>query len=336
MSLLGKIWGKRWFQVFFVGSSLIALLVIADSVVGLPSANILALVAGVLTLFGSVWEGTTSRTRKQSNEEILEEANDSEELREEVLDYERLTNILESRGLPFSEMMEKYADESEILLISVTDQDGPEDEEFGESKKDTRFVKWVVDELDGVALTSKTWAIPPNNVPERVKGGLREDIENWLDEEVYGRYDGEYTALFPLVALVDLKRVYSKQDEGSHRHFGETLVMEVIEASESFTIQDYAEALSDRKIDVLDSVKKGDLRFILPGHLSEDEIDDIREKQSIILDDVEPPTLHGLANPENIASLEGGLSKAGIESSDDLAQSINEIAKIWKNKLNNF
>lgn len=59
---------------------------------------------------------------------MLEKATDPEELREEVLDYERLTNILESRGLPFSEMMDKYADDSEILLISVTDQDGPEDE----------------------------------------------------------------------------------------------------------------------------------------------------------------------------------------------------------------
>lgn len=309
-------------------------LTVLEVAVGLPTNGILGLIGGVLTVLASVWEGTSSRKRTQNNEQVLTEVEEDEELREEVLDYERLTHLLENRGLRFSEMMEKYVDNSEMLIVSVTDQKGPKKEDVGEDEDDTRFVKWVIeDELDGVPLTSKTWAIPPDRVPPEVRGGTREDIESWLENEIYQKYDGEYSALFPLIALVDLKRVYSKQDEESERHFGETLVMEVIEASDTFTLNDYAEALADKKIDVLDSVKEGDLRFFIPSSLSEEEIDEIREQQSKILEDVEPPTLQGLADQSNISSLELGLSKADIEPSDEIAQSIHQIANIWKDKL---
>lgn len=328
-----RLWAKRWFRVSLIGGGLVISLAALEWSIGLPTNGALALIGGVLTVVASVWENTTSRKREENNKQVLTEAKDVEQLREEVLDYERLTQLLENRGLRFSEMMGKYVNNSEMLIVSVTDQKGPENEDVGEETDDTKFVKWVIDELDGVALTSKTWAIPPDRVPETVQGGTREDIESWLDNEIYERYEGDYSALLPLIALVDLRRVYSKQDEESERHFGETLVMEVIEASDTFTLEDYAEALADKKIDVLDSVKQGDLRFFIPNSFSEAEIDNIRENQSIILKDISPPTLQGLADENNVDKLEKGLSEAEIEPSSEIAQSINEIAQIWKETL---
>jgi len=329
-----KLLVKRWFRVSLISGAIVVFLAGLEWFIDLPTNGALALIGGVLALAASVWENTTSRKRKGSNAQVLTEVEEVDQLHEEVLDYERLTQLLENRGLRFSEMMKKYVDNSEMLIVSVTDQKGPEKDDIGEDQDDTRFVKWVVeDELDGVSLTSKTWAIPPDRVPEQIRGGTRDDIEAWLENEIYGRYEGEYSALLPLIALVDLKRVYSKQDDESERHFGETLVMEVIEASDTFTLDDYAEALSDRKIDILDSVKQGDLRFFMPSSFSEAEIDNIRENQSVILKGISPPTLQGLADENNVEELEKGLFEAGIEPSPKIAQSVHEIAQIWKETL---
>jgi hypothetical protein len=288
---------------------------------------------------------------EEDNEQYNELRQELEDAEEDLIGYDRVTRILEAREIDPYALLNSQTDSSHFLLLNFTNQTGPplpppdaeraidmgteiakrEDQQSTEEEEDSRFIRRAIEtDFDAVAVSAFTWIIPPWVVEEEgLSDATKADLDEWVKQNIYDRYDEDYRAFMPLIALVDFRRATSRVDEKGK--FG-TAADKIMAGSEEFTERDYLNAIAAQDVNLLEVVKSGELVYFLPLEVDQETLETFSdpELQEGIMEFVEESGLSALADDENIPHLVTGLEAVGIERAESLAREINESAKTWK------
>ncbi len=290
---------------------------------------------------------------EEDNEQYNELRQELEDAEEDLIGYDRVTRILEAREIDPYSLLNSQTDSSHFLLLNFTNQSGPplpvpaveapvgngtpvanhEDLPTPE-EEDSRFIRRAIEtDFDAQAVSAFTWIIPPWIVEEEgLSDATKADLDEWVKQNIYDRYDEEYRAFMPLIALVDFRRATSRVDEKGK--FG-TAADKIMAGSEEFTERDYLNAIAAQDVNLLEVVKSGELVYFLPLEVDQETLETFSdpELQEGIMEFVEGSGLSALADDENIPHLVTGLEAVGIERAESLAREINESAKTWKRAI---
>lgn len=201
-------------------------------------------------------------------------------------------------------------------------------------KNDSRFIRRAIrNDFDAQAVSAFTWVIPPWVVEEEGLGNTtKPDLEEWVQQTIYDRYDEEYRAFMPLIALIDFRRATSRVDEKGKSG---TAADKIMAGSDQFTEQDYLKAITAQNVNLLEVVKSGELVYFLPLDVDQATLETFNNSdvQEEIMEFIEGSGLNALADDENIPNLVTGLEAVGIERAENLACEINESAETWKRAI---
>ncbi|WP_049972495.1 hypothetical protein [Haladaptatus cibarius] len=289
---------------------------------------------------------------EEDNEQYNELRRELGNAEEDLTEYARVTRILEARDIDPYSLLNSQTDSSHFLLLNFTNQSGPplppqnvektisegnELTDGGETtsgKNDSRFIRRAIrDDFDAQAVSAFTWVIPPWVVEEEGLGdATKSDLEEWVQQNIYDRYDEEYRAFMPLIALIDFRRATSRVDEKGK--FG-TAADKIMAGSDQFTEQDYLKAITAQNVNLLEVVKSGELVYFLPLEIDQTTLEAFSDSnvQEDVMEFVEGSGLNALADGENVPNIVTGLEAVGIERAESLASEINESAKIWKRAI---
>lgn len=338
-----------FFFLLIIGVIIGSVLTVTVGSVGGVASLVASAVVVAEKLMGVLHENTNSQVTG-----VIEESDD--------LSYQPLVEILDKAGVSFSEMLEKYAGDREVVLVSLDEGDAESPAAVARTGGDTdatrtvdggtrtsrgRGVRWTSQHEDaetayldsspeafpdanldtgathsafreGVEarrLSDEVWVIPPRSVPEPVARGEDSAVGTIVqdpDDVVFA-------------AVVDLSRFLPRNDN------------RIVELLADFVGRDtYERAMSDHRIDLLEHVRDANLTFFLPeGSLTEQTEREILRNQDVVLHDVEPPTVRGLADENNFEEIVDGLKRVDVTvgQPETVARQIVNRAEMWLERL---
>jgi len=278
---------------------------------------------------------TLNRSETKDNNRTIEQMKRLErqekalqEYDQRVSEYERIIHTLQEENISKETLVEDYWRSLPVVLLSFAQQRDPEG-------KERKFLREYLEENHSAThLTSFTWVIPPAEVPERLKKkSNRNEIRDWLSEEVYEEYPG-HKAVIPFATVVDLKNIYSQSDysEIEVEDFYETIDRE-LGVDKIFSDDDFSRLLASENVDLAEIIQSGRITFFVSKSLSTSELETIFEHQDEIQNALNNPSLRELANDSMVEDLSDVLERY-VEDSYDVARSAVEEAKIWNREFN--
>lgn len=345
-----KIWLLATLAFLLVG--IVFALLVGNLVMSLLSlvAAVVNLLAGAVQMLQAFNDGSN-----RVAEEEMERFDD--------FNYRRLVGILDRAGVSFAEMLEKYAGGKEVVLVSVDEggdgsatestliagptPGGPaerdveaSDSQSGDRSQqhedpETAYVH--VNELgmpddgtrgsekgDGVLVpgletyqvSEDLWLIPPREVPDCVAEGEKSAVDEFAE-------DPDDVAF---AVVVDLWRVFPRDDNR---------IRTLLENAGVIDKKTIRRAVWDNRVNLLEHVRKGNLAFFLPQSIEEEAELKILRNQDVVLRDVKPRAVRGLADETNREELVDGFKRIDVEigNLEDAVDKIIERAKMWQDRL---
>jgi len=343
-------WWDRRSEIYFTGLVVLALTLAAFLVVPrYTNYSRSAVVGTVVTISGiftfirhgiAFFDFHSPNQTEEDNNQYNQIRRDLDAAENEVMNYDRVTRILDKRGVDPYSMLDSQTDSSHFLLLNFTNQTGPplpSLEEDSEGDEDERFIRRAIEQdFEAQAVSSFTWVIPPWVVEEQsLNDATKGDLEEWVQENIYDRHEGDYEAFMPLIALIDLRRATSRVDQEGE--FG-TAANKIMSGSDGFTEEDYLKAIAAQDVNLLEVVKSGELVYFLPLDIDQDMLETFSDSdvQNHIMEFVDGSGLSALADEDNIAKLAAGIADVGIERSEKLSREIHNEAENWRQAISSI
>ncbi len=339
---MDKWWDRRG-GIYLTGLVVLALTLAAFLVVprytNYPRSVVVGTVLTISGIFTFVRHGIaffdfySPNPAEEDNNQYNQIRRDLDEAEKEVMNYDRVTRILDKRGVDPYSMLDSQTDSSHFLLLNFTNQTGPPlpPSEESERDEDERFIRRAIkQDFEAQTVSSFTWVIPPWVVEEQgLNDATKEDLEEWVQENIYDKHEGNYEAFMPLIALIDLRRATSRVDQEGE--FG-TAANKIMSGSDGFTEKDYLKAVAAQDVNLLEVVKSGELVYFLPLEVDQDTLETFSDGdvQDQIMEFVEGSGLSALADEDNIRKLAAGIEDVGVERSEKLARKIHKEAENWR------
>lgn len=278
---------------------------------------------------------TVNRIETKENSQTLERMKRLEQQEkalqkydQRVSEYERIIRTLQEENISKEGLVEDYWRSLPVVLLSFAQQRDAD----GNERKFLR--EYLEENHSATHLTSFTWVIPPAEVPKRLKKkSNRNEIRDWLSEEVYEEYPG-HRAVIPFATVVDLKNIYSQSDysEIEVEDFYETIDRE-LGVDKIFSDDDFSRLLASENVDLAEIIQSGRITFFVSKSLSASELETIFRNQGEIQDSLDNPSLRELANDDMVDDLANVLSRY-LDNPYEVARSAVEEAKLWHREFN--
>jgi hypothetical protein len=278
---------------------------------------------------------TINRSETKDNNRTLEQVKRIEKQEkaiekygQRISEYERIVKTLQQDNISKEGLVEDYWKSLPVVLMSFAQQRDAE----GRERKFLR--EYLEENYSATHLTSFTWVIPPAEVPERLREkSNRNEIRDWLSEEVYEDYPG-HKAVIPFVTVVDLKNIYSQSDysEVEVEDFYETIDRE-LGVDKIFSDEDFSRLLASENIDLAEIIQSGRITFFVSKFLSSNELEPIFKHKDEIQNDLNNPSLRELADNRMVDDIANVLGRY-LDNPYEVAQNAVEEAKLWHRELN--
>lgn len=314
-----------------------------------PFANTISTISGgvaLLTGIPTIILSLQTKQREDDNERFWELAKAVEKEREayeekdgikdDLQEYQRMMRILEDRDLKLADLIENQIESNQIALLVFRDQDAPEDHDYFQVEDENnknKFIRYrTKEEYGGETISSFTWMLPPSVVTEEgLENANRDELKQWFREHVYDYYsDEEFQANVLLMGLMDVSSIFSiTKEETKLGKFAENL----IEYDDEFTEEDFYKALAEKRVNMLEEVKSGQLVFFLPESLDKETVDQIRDQSEVVKSELTDGGLREIADEDSVEPLSEGFEKLNIPRPEELARKIVEEAQMWEKRI---
>lgn len=268
----------------------------------------------------------------QKDEKIQEIESEIAEKESRISRFERIMRSLERKGISRREVLKKYERPLPVVLIGYTKQESP----LGEKE---RFVRdTLIEKFDMQWYGGHDGVIPPRKV---IEAGI-DDIDSFekiMEEEVFGDEEDRF-AVIKYATVVDLAGEVYWKNNIPYETSAETVV-EALDMEEILENDEFLGLISSKDRDALERViREGDIGFFASRWVEESDLDRIHKDQTEIerriaeeLPDLNLTNLASDEAPDVISSVLDDYVKTGQKELEEVAQGIQEEAKIWKKEL---
>ena len=178
------------------------------------------------------------------------------------------------------------------------------------------------------------WVLPPNKTP----GGsvTSEELKVWLRRKLAKPFGKDFDYVFPVVAVIDMKRVAADK-KGIRKMPIARTIYNVLEPNEVVPASHLYSVMKTRGFGVRDIILSGNIPFLASAFATSEELSAIEENADAIAASLRQMTGSQLVNLQDIANLGPDLLADAFGSTlvhgKDLAQRLIVEAQFWMRYL---
>jgi hypothetical protein len=174
------------------------------------------------------------------------------------------------------------------------------------------------------------WVLPPNKTPQGLAS--QDELRMWVRKEFAKPFGKEFDYVFPLVAVVDLKKVIAER-KGIRKDPAARTIYNVLEVNEVVPPSHLYATLKTRGFGVKEVILRGDISFLTSAFAQDEEVTAIREHEDEIGTRLKKATGSSKMALEDLANLGPDVVAAAFEGfvshPKDLAQRLIVEAQYW-------
>jgi len=199
---------------------------------------------------------------------------------------------------------------------------------------DSNLLRERLIEMGWKNIQPNLWILPPNKTPTALAG--QEDLKIWLRRELARPLGKEFDYSFPIVALVDIRKVTADK-KGIRKMPVARTIFNVLEANEVVPARHIYETMKARGMGVREIITSGDITFLTSAFASPEELAAIQENETEIGAKLRSATgsqLMGLVDIANLApEIIADALGSNVAHPSDMAQRLIVEAQFWMRYL---
>lgn len=237
----------------------------------------------------------------------------------------RLKSSIKDAGISVEEIIKHYDKPLNAILLY----------KFRErlKNKKVKYIPQKLIELGFKPLQNGIYILPPARMPKELN--TTDELRKWMHQNVIAPIDGNLEYVFPFVAIIDLRKVFSEK-RAPENAWGKT-IFGVLDLDEVFSPEIVWSYLMKRRVTIKELIKLGDFVFLATPSCSQDVVKkldtskaEIKKRLQKVLGK-EEMMLDDIANM-NIQQLSKVL-KGVVKDENKTAKAIIREAVFWNNFL---